>query len=136
MSSTPILPPPPQTIHIGTSLQEMKASKSTGLQIPEGNVLLIHLTASSAVCSQSITPCTSLFFFQYLQCVEYKGGRERIKEWDERGEPALQRGLRDVIVCDQLLDVGQFLMEIFAAFLLFPVAWELLQERGKKEKVS
>lgn len=38
----------------------------------------------------------------------------------------LRRGLRDVIVYDELFDVGQFLVEIFAPLLLFPVAWELL----------
>lgn len=35
-------------------------------------------------------------------------------------------GLWHVIVYDELFDVGQFLMEILAAFLLFPIAWELL----------
>ena len=38
----------------------------------------------------------------------------------------LRGSLRDIIVSDELFDVGQFLVEIFAAFLLFPVAWELL----------
>lgn len=35
-------------------------------------------------------------------------------------------GLWCVIVYDELFDVGQFLMEILAAFLLFPIARELL----------
>ena len=43
-------------------------------------------------------------------------------------------GLRDVVVCDDLFDVGQLLVKVFAAFLLFPVAWELL--RGKTETNS
>lgn len=42
------------------------------------------------------------------------------------GKLMLRRSLRDVIVCDELFDVGQFLMKILAAFLLFPVAWKFL----------
>lgn len=41
-------------------------------------------------------------------------------------EGRLRGGLRHIIVYDELFDVGQFLMEILAAFLLFPIAWELL----------
>jgi len=54
--------------------------------------------------------------------------------WGEE-EPGLRgggagRGVRDdviIVVCDQLLDVRQLLVEIFTTLLLFPVAWELLQ---------
>lgn len=38
----------------------------------------------------------------------------------------LRGSLRHIIVYDELFDVGQFLMEILAAFLLFTIAWELL----------
>lgn len=38
----------------------------------------------------------------------------------------LRRSLRDIIVYDELFDVGEFLVEIFAVFLLFPVTWKLL----------
>lgn len=58
-----------------------------------------------------------------------------IKEWFDACDvdrlsspwrPMLRSSLRNVIVYDQLFDVGQFPVEILAAFLLFPVAWELL----------
>lgn len=43
----------------------------------------------------------------------------------------LRRRLRDVEVRDELFDVGQFLVEIFAALLLFPVAREFLQRKDR-----
>lgn len=43
----------------------------------------------------------------------------------------LRRRLRDIIVRDELFDVRQFLVEILAALLLFPVAWESLQRKDR-----
>lgn len=53
------------------------------------------------------------------------------KVWCQQGAYMLRRSLRDIIVYDELFDVGQFLMEILAAFLLLPVAWELLWGRER-----
>lgn len=43
--------------------------------------------------------------------------------------------LCSVIICDQAFDMRQFLMEVLAAFLFFPVPWKLLHtEKRRRNK--
>lgn len=44
--------------------------------------------------------------------------------------------MREVKVCNELFYVGKFLMEIFTAFLFFPIAWKLLQRQEMIKSVK